>query len=964
MAQQVINIGTVAGDGTGDSLRESQRKSNENFSEIYTRYAPNLGVVTPTDTPAGTGINYWECIEAGTYTNFGGVVLGANSRGTIFRNLSGVFSISQVAYDVSGKVNVSDVINTLVSTETAKPLSAAQGKVLKEEITKKANLTVGKNLFNKDDSDVQIGYAISAGNGNSNVTAGFTATGFIPVIAGQTIVSNYSSGGYGNAYYDADKVFISGSSSTGVLTIPAGAFFLRKTLATLLVNLVQIELGSVSSTYEAYKLSVPVSELGNAALKSELQPALDLIAKKANLTVGKNLFNYQDADVVLNSVIGGDGNIYGGNSGLIITGFIPVIPAQVIVSNRSSGGWGNNYYDANKVRLSTTTSTSALTIPAGAFYLRKTVFLSGLGLEAAQIQIELGSVSTSFEVYKYKVPFIELNASNTYDLASSNPVNSLAVKDALDLNNLYLGEYKNMFNKDTVTAGKYVYTATGALFDNPDFSASDFIRVVGGLQYYTNGHPLHAYYDTNYAYISGVTTALSTAPINAVYIRISTYSAQLNTTYLTQGSSAINYVPYAYTIKESFLPVNKYANKIANPLKQHFLSTIENNIYLDEFQKRKLQANPLKTEPNIGQVLNNFIRATNPAVGTYTVNNQLMDLDFNVVQEKDFSIQVTNLSKTTPINLLCIGDSYTDIGQYVTEVGSTIPAVNYVGMCKSVSGSDVKREGRAGYTLQQYITDRGVGHNYYFTPFSQPIAPYTYYGNTAFWQVVYDQSGPGYGYLSWVPWVAALNINSSGVRATPSTNDVMYFTADTVYKVWNGSAWTVISEATLNFSINIAKYRSTWSVPMPDVVTVLLGMNDFRHETPTNANILFAQWKTNLNLLISGFKADNASVKFIICTCNSVEDNFRGGEGNAALWEAYNNIITEYDNREAENIFISDTKAAVDRVYGFEGSDQKPFDIFSQTEKIWIGSGNIHLASSGMKQIGKKLAATIQYARP
>jgi hypothetical protein len=133
MPQQVINIGTVAGDGTGDTLRESQRKANENFSEIYTRYAPNLGVVVPTDTPSGTGINYWECIVAGTYTNFGGVVLGANSRGTIFRNLSGVFSISQVAYDITSKVNVSDVINTLVSTETAKPLSANQGKVLNDK---------------------------------------------------------------------------------------------------------------------------------------------------------------------------------------------------------------------------------------------------------------------------------------------------------------------------------------------------------------------------------------------------------------------------------------------------------------------------------------------------------------------------------------------------------------------------------------------------------------------------------------------------------------------------------------------------------------------------------------------------------------------------------------------------------------------------------------------------------------
>lgn len=136
MPQQIINIGTVAGDGTGDALRESQRKTNENFSEIYTRYAPNLGTVIPTDTPTGTGINYWECIEAGTYTNFGGVVLGANSRGTIFRNLSGVFSISQVAYDITSKVNVSDVINTLSSSETAKPLSAAQGKILNEKNVK------------------------------------------------------------------------------------------------------------------------------------------------------------------------------------------------------------------------------------------------------------------------------------------------------------------------------------------------------------------------------------------------------------------------------------------------------------------------------------------------------------------------------------------------------------------------------------------------------------------------------------------------------------------------------------------------------------------------------------------------------------------------------------------------------------------------------------------------------------
>ena len=35
MAQQTINIGTVANDGTGDPLRTAFDKSNDNFTELY-----------------------------------------------------------------------------------------------------------------------------------------------------------------------------------------------------------------------------------------------------------------------------------------------------------------------------------------------------------------------------------------------------------------------------------------------------------------------------------------------------------------------------------------------------------------------------------------------------------------------------------------------------------------------------------------------------------------------------------------------------------------------------------------------------------------------------------------------------------------------------------------------------------------------------------------------------------------
>lgn len=35
MAKQVINIGTIANDGTGDTLRDAMDKTNDNFNELY-----------------------------------------------------------------------------------------------------------------------------------------------------------------------------------------------------------------------------------------------------------------------------------------------------------------------------------------------------------------------------------------------------------------------------------------------------------------------------------------------------------------------------------------------------------------------------------------------------------------------------------------------------------------------------------------------------------------------------------------------------------------------------------------------------------------------------------------------------------------------------------------------------------------------------------------------------------------
>ena len=126
------HVGTISG-VTPTSIADAFTKLNAVIDCLYLLVSPNFkGSIVPTDLATGTEDAVWIATQAGTYPNHGNVVVNANSRAEISR-VGGVFSISQTPLDVTGKVNVSDVINTLTSTETTKPLSAAQGKLLNEK---------------------------------------------------------------------------------------------------------------------------------------------------------------------------------------------------------------------------------------------------------------------------------------------------------------------------------------------------------------------------------------------------------------------------------------------------------------------------------------------------------------------------------------------------------------------------------------------------------------------------------------------------------------------------------------------------------------------------------------------------------------------------------------------------------------------------------------------------------------
>ena len=73
MSQQVINTGSTANDNTGDTLRGSWIKANDNFTELYTLIS-GLNTATayvPTFVDSGGGRTFTQTINSARYTQIG-----------------------------------------------------------------------------------------------------------------------------------------------------------------------------------------------------------------------------------------------------------------------------------------------------------------------------------------------------------------------------------------------------------------------------------------------------------------------------------------------------------------------------------------------------------------------------------------------------------------------------------------------------------------------------------------------------------------------------------------------------------------------------------------------------------------------------------------------------------------------------------------------------------------------------
>lgn len=187
-----------------------------------------------------------------------------------------------------------------------------QNNVVTTSSIQKAAVTVDKasffipgvNLFDK--AAVTSGYYVNYKTGNLITNASYSASDYIPVTAGQNYTQSFS---HQTAFYDANKTYISGvdalvsPSTARTLTIPAGAAYVRMSVANTVLDTMQFEKGNESTSYQPYALQLDPSLIPTTAA-----PVVDYVERAYQLRVTRMKLGQLEAGVsaILNVGIFGD----------------------------------------------------------------------------------------------------------------------------------------------------------------------------------------------------------------------------------------------------------------------------------------------------------------------------------------------------------------------------------------------------------------------------------------------------------------------------------------------------------------------------------------------------------------------------------------------------------------------------------------------------------------------------------
>ncbi|SAU52486.1 SGNH/GDSL hydrolase family protein [Klebsiella pneumoniae] len=230
-----------------------------------------------------------------------------------------------------------------------------------------------------------------------------------------------------------------------------------------------------------------------------------------------------------------------------------IIPEGALFSVRSQNGlaWVDEYRNVNGVPVATGKSlpdASAIIPFVVPNETDPTGTITGLSLTRGGQYFMVRRDDSKFPITYY------LNANGVAEVVDRVPGMSTINQLGSDIRktNVYLPG-KNLFNKDAVTAGYYLFEGTGEPKINPDYCYSDYIGVKAGCVYSSDKRiRIVTIYDKDYNYLSDIINVYSfTVPVNAALVRLSVSLPLIDTFQLSFGVGVLPYESYQMVLPQN-----------------------------------------------------------------------------------------------------------------------------------------------------------------------------------------------------------------------------------------------------------------------------------------------------------------------------------------------------------------------------------------------------------------------------
>lgn len=337
-----------------------------------------------------------------------------------------------------------------------------------------------------------------------------------------------------------------------------------------------------------------------------------------------------------------------------------------------------------------------------------------------------------------------------------------------------------------------------------------------------------------------------------------------------------------------------------------------------------------------------------------------------LLTSKTIALVATASSDNAGTKKVCvIGDSLVGAGVITqTLLDNSTSNVTKVALIGTQGTGSNKHEGRGGAGVSNY-TSAGVTY-YAFTVSGITTEPlinateYTHNGSTYRVQTVSLSGGSGTIICSVVSGGAPLSSGTLTKSNAIQGDATISFTASAAQS--GNPFW-------FSGAVNFSQYLTANSFDTPDVVAIMLGINDvFAQSSDASASSLADSKLSSLDTLIASIKAVNSSIKVALMIPpppagqDAFGKNYASGETawrhkrNIVIWARQ--MIAKYSNQESNRIYLVPVNVAIDTLNNYP---TETVAINSRNSAVVTRQSNgVHPATSGYQQIGDSLFAFLK----